>query len=57
MWTGESVASFGRPTWEQCPHAHHIVKALAELPVAEVLPATLTVSRSVLDRDATARLD
>jgi hypothetical protein len=58
MSTGTSSITFGDPTWEQCPISHRIIKALAALPVVEVLPATVTVAQgSVLDRGASARLD
>jgi hypothetical protein len=58
MATGVSTLTFGDPTWQQCPVSHRIIKTLAELPVLEVLPASLTTSAgSVLDREASARLD
>jgi hypothetical protein len=56
MWTGAGSVTFDQPTWQRCPHSHRIVKTLAALPVMEVLPAVLTVSSTVLDRDATERL-
>jgi hypothetical protein len=56
-WTGVSSIAFDQPTWEQCPISARIIKTLAALPVVEVLPATMTVSKgSRLDRAASARL-
>lgn len=58
MWTGVSTITFDRPTWQQCPFSARIIQTLSALPVVEVLPATLTVSKGeVLDRDATSRLE
>jgi hypothetical protein len=56
MWTGAGSVTFGKPTWQRCPHSHRIVKTLAALPVLEVLPAVLTTSTSTLHRDATERI-
>jgi hypothetical protein len=56
MWTGTSTITFDETTWEQCPISSRIVRTLAALPVVEVLPATLTVSTGMLDRDSSARL-
>jgi hypothetical protein len=56
--TGTGSLTFGSPTWEQCPISHRIIKALAALPIVEVLPAVVTTATgSVLDRGASARLD
>jgi hypothetical protein len=58
MATGTGSLTFDEPSWEQCPFSSRIVRALAALPVVDVLPATLTVSAgSQLDRAASARLD
>jgi hypothetical protein len=57
MSNGVSSITFDQPTWEQCPISSRIVKTLAALPVVEVLPAVLTVSTGLLDRDGSARLD
>jgi hypothetical protein len=57
MSTGTGSLTLDAPSWEQCPFSSRIIRALAALPVVEVLPATLTVSAgSQLDRAASARL-
>jgi hypothetical protein len=57
MATGVSTVAFDLPTWEQCPFSSRIVRALAELPVVQTLPATVMVSTgSQLDRAASSRL-
>ena len=56
-WTGVSSIAFDQPTWGQCPISSRIIETLAALPVVEVLPATMTLSKgSRLDRAASARL-
>lgn len=40
-WVGEGRVDWQRLTWEQNPTQHHIVNALADLPVLEWLPATV----------------
>lgn len=41
-WVGEGRATWQHLSWEQNPTQHHIVNALADLPVLEWLPATVT---------------
>jgi hypothetical protein len=55
-WTGVSAIRFDQPTWEQAPISARIIDALAALPVAEVLPASMTHTVGTLDRAASARL-
>jgi hypothetical protein len=57
MAKGKSSVTFDSPTWEQCPHAKRYIDTLRTLPVLEVLPATLMVKKSQLDRGASSRID
>jgi acetoacetate decarboxylase len=40
-WTGNGTVQWTQLTWQQNPHYHHIIKALAELPVSELAPAIM----------------
>lgn len=42
QWVGEGTIQWQHLTWEQNPTQFHIVNALAELPVLEWLPATVS---------------
>ena len=57
-WTGVKPIAFDQPTWGPCPISSRIIETLAALPVVEVLPATMTLSKGAapLDRAASARL-
>jgi hypothetical protein len=57
MAYGKSAVTWDHPTWEQCPFAHRIIETLSALPVLEVLPTRLTVSKGTLDRGASSRID
>jgi hypothetical protein len=44
--TGTGLVRFHKATWSDLPTMHHVVNALAELPVIEIRGGTLTVSRA-----------
>jgi len=47
-WTGRGKLRWTELTWEQNPTQWHITKALAELPIIEIAPITLTKGRAIL---------
>jgi hypothetical protein len=47
-WIGEGKIEWNRLTWEQNPTQHHIVNALADLPILEYRPAFVTTGSSNL---------
>jgi hypothetical protein len=43
-WVGDGIVQFHRAEWADLPTMHHVVNALADLPVREARSGSVTMS-------------